>query len=61
MYDEFDEFDEIADRIASDLPARDTMDFDEALAIVNSDIILGCEGRTVRELAAAALYRSYQG
>jgi hypothetical protein len=55
----YNEFDEIADRIASDIPARSSMSFDEALAIVAADDILAFESRTVREMAAVALYRSY--
>ncbi len=55
---EYDEFDEIADQIASDIPARDRMDLDEALSIART--FLGGESRTVIERTAVALCRSYQ-
>lgn len=58
MY-EYSEFDEIADQIASDISARDRMDFEEALSITRS-WMPGAESRTVIEGVAVALWRSYR-
>jgi hypothetical protein len=54
----FSELDEIAERIASDLPPRDVMGMDEALSIVRG--MMWGESLTVVESVAAALCNSYQ-
>lgn len=57
MYD-YTEFDEIADQIASDIYARDTLEFSEAMNIVRC--FMGDETQQIIEGVAVALWRSYQ-